>query len=263
MKMLTHPMPNATRENPALPTETIMADHIRLANTQDTMPRDIGDFVRTETAVDIHRSLDLVRQIGGPAMTMIAGVPGTGKTEALKNYAAQHAEHGVYLQAVRGEGTPWNFAHSLGDFWGYAKPTFRTVQEARMAFGHYLGQNSLLIIDEGQYLNQKNRRTGQTGEAIEWLRGTAETWGFLVALCGDLSLLSVVSSMPQVQSRMRRPVIIQEVNRSDVTALAQDTGFDSPDAISVLVAVARQKGGLRRRTRLRGQDRHNGALSGA
>ncbi len=176
---------------------------------------------------------------------MIAGVPGTGKTEAVKNYIDRHRGDCIYMQAVRGEGTPWNFAHSLGSLWGYAKPVSRTVQEAREQFAIAIGKNRLLVVDESQYLNQKNRRTGTTGEALEWLRGVADTGGFQVVLCGDLDLLPAVSSMPQLQSRMRRPIVIEGVNPKDVEAMAEGTGFDTRDAVKVLSAVSRLRGGLR------------------
>ena len=222
-----------------------MADHLRLAKTNDAPRRELGAFVMTETARDIHRSLDLVSQIGGAAMTMVAGVPGTGKSEAIKAYAEMNAKRCIYIQAVRGEGTPWNFAHSLGEYWGYSKPVFRTVQEARMKFAQYIGPDKLLLVDESQYLHQKNRRTGMTGEAIEWLRGVSDTAGFQVALCGDLNLLSAVASMPQLQSRMRRPGVIEGVNPKDVVALTAGTGFEGREAVNALVAVSGLKGGLR------------------
>jgi len=52
-------------------------------------------FVRTETARDIWRSLDLVRSIDGPAGTMISGAPGIGKTETLLEYAEQQGQEAV------------------------------------------------------------------------------------------------------------------------------------------------------------------------
>lgn len=176
---------------------------------------------------------------------MIAGVPGAGKSEAVKSCADQYPAHCIYIQAVRGEGTPWSFAHSLGNHWGYAKPSFGSVQEARMAFGPYFPSDSLLIVDESQYLHQKNRHTGKTGEALEWVRGLAETWGFQVALCGDLDLVTAVASMPQLQSRMRRSVIIKRVNARDVSEIVDGTGWESREAMSALSAIAKHKGGLR------------------
>lgn len=48
--------------------------------------------------------IDIVRRIGDAAMTMIAGVPGTGKSEAVKHYVRGNRETCIYVQAVRGEG---------------------------------------------------------------------------------------------------------------------------------------------------------------
>ncbi|WP_161785460.1 TniB family NTP-binding protein [Palleronia rufa] len=151
----------------------------------------------------------------------------------------------MLVQAVRGEGTPWNFAHSLAGIWGYAPPDFRTVPEARVTLASFIGRYRMMIVDEAQYLDQKNRRTGKCGEALEWLRGMAETGGFPVVLCGDSNLIAAVSSMPQLQSRMRRPVVIEGVRPKDVEALASGTGRDSPEAVKALAAVARKRGGLR------------------
>ncbi|WP_165971813.1 AAA family ATPase [Meridianimarinicoccus aquatilis] len=199
----------------------------------------------TDTARDILRSLSLVRQFGGAAMTMIAGAPGVGKSEALKHYAAQNGAGCIYIQAVRGEGTPWNFAHSIAAQFGYGAPDFHTVQEARMRFAQALGPDCLLIVDEAQYLDQKNRRTGRTGEALEWVRGMAKTGGFPVVLCGDLSLPNTEATMPQLQSRMRRPVYIPRVTPGDVQAMAVAEGFTDPAAARVLEVIAALRGGLR------------------
>ncbi|TDL83903.1 hypothetical protein E2L05_18720 [Meridianimarinicoccus aquatilis] len=220
-----------------------MAEHLRLAKT-DSPPR-VRGFVMTDTARDILRSLSLVRQFGGAAMTMIAGAPGVGKSEALKHYAAQNGAGCIYIQAVRGEGTPWNFAHSIAAQFGYGAPDFHTVQEARMRFAQALGPDCLLIVDEAQYLDQKNRRTGRTGEALEWVRGMAKTGGFPVVLCGDLSLPNTEATMPQLQSRMRRPVYIPRVTPGDVQAMAVAEGFTDPAAARVLEVIAALRGGLR------------------
>lgn len=72
----------------------------------DAPLREAMPSTMTETARDILRSLDLVRQIGGAAMTMIAGIPGTGKSEAVKHYAAANEEDCIYIQAVRAREPP-------------------------------------------------------------------------------------------------------------------------------------------------------------
>jgi hypothetical protein len=106
-------------------------------------------------------------------------------------------------------------------------------------------KNTLLLIDEGQFLNQHNRKTGKTGEALEWTRGLAETWGQQIAFCGDLTLASAIATMPQLQSRMRRPVIIGRVNPNDVAALIEGTGFKTAEITYLLTALAALKGELR------------------
>lgn len=225
-----------------------MAEHLRLAKTDDPPPREMrapGGFTETETAQDILRSLSLVRELGGATMTMIAGAPGAGKTQAVRHFADKHGHDCIYLSAVCGEGTPWNFAHSLSRHWGAGAPDFGTVEEARVRFAACIGRDCLLIVDEAQYLHQKNRRTGKTGEALEWLRGMAETGGFPLVLCGDLTLVQAVAAMPQLQSRMRRPVILDGVKAADVEAIARAHGLAEPDALRALTAVARQRGGLR------------------
>ena len=220
-----------------------MAEHLRLAKADSPPAR--GGFVMTDTARDILRSLTLVRQIVGPALTMIAGAPGLGKSEALKHFAAQNGGSCIYIQAVRGEGTAWSFAHSLADQFGYGAADFRTVQEARIWLARFIGPNCMLIVDEAQYLDQRNKNTKKTGEALEWVRGMAETGDFPVVFCGDLALVTAVSAMPQLQSRMRRPVVVRRAGASDVQAIAQAEGFADPAALRALEGVAGLQGGLR------------------
>lgn len=81
-----------------------MANHLRIANT-GIVRRAPGDWVETETAREILRSLDLVRAADDPAMTMIAGAPGIGKTIAAKRFCSDVGHDAVYIQAARGEGT--------------------------------------------------------------------------------------------------------------------------------------------------------------
>ncbi|QEW19261.1 hypothetical protein LA6_001444 [Marinibacterium anthonyi] len=221
-----------------------MAQHLSIANP-GIVQRGIGDWANTETAKDIRRSLDLVNAADRPALTMIAGAPGTGKTSAVQRFCETLGQDAIYIQAACGEGTAWNFAHALANLWGYAKPTFNCHSEARDKIAAYIGQGRVLIVDEAQYLNQRNRKTGQIGEAFEWLRATAETGRFHLVFCGDLDLPSSIENKPQLQSRMMRPVVIRHSSRADVAALVEGTPFANPAAIDALHAIARLKGGLR------------------
>jgi len=146
-----------------------MTQPIRLAKVSDR-PRRIGDWAETQTARDITRSLEMVTAIDGPGFTMIAGGPGTGKTTAVRRFCEARGHDALYIQAARGEGTVWNFARALSGHWGHAVPHFNTHAEARFILAQHIGRNTLLVVDEAQYLHQRNRRTGQTGAAFEWLR---------------------------------------------------------------------------------------------
>ena len=221
-----------------------MTQPIRLAKVSDRSRR-IGDWAETQTARDITRSLEMVTAIDGPGFTMIAGGPGTGKTTAVRRFCEARGHDALYIQAARGEGTVWNFARALSGHWGHGVPHFNTHAEARFILAQHIGRNTLLVVDEAQYLHQRNRRTGQTGEAFEWLRAMADEGQFDLVFCGDLHLPRAIEAMPQLQSRMMRPVVIPHASRADVAAMVAGTPFETPKAIDALHQVARMKGGLR------------------
>ncbi|MDA7427905.1 AAA family ATPase [Primorskyibacter aestuariivivens] len=221
-----------------------MTQHLRIANT-GVIRREITDWAETEAARDILRSLDLVRAADRPALTMIAGAPGIGKTTAIKRFCETLGHDAIYIQAARGEGTAWNFAKSLASLWGYAAPQFNCHAEAREKLAYMIGRGRVLVVDEAQYLDQRNGKTGKCGEAFEWLRATAEQGAFHTVFCGDLDLPRAIATMPQLQSRLLRPVVLKQVSRADVAAMVEGTAFAQPAALDALHAVARLKGGLR------------------
>ncbi|WP_457650340.1 AAA family ATPase [Profundibacter sp.] len=221
-----------------------MAQHLRIANA-GIIRRQVGDWAETETAIDIRRSLEMVWTAERPSMTMISGGPGIGKTTAIQQFCDSLGHDAIYIQAARGEGTAWNFAHALANLWGYAKPTFNCLSEARDKIAKSIGKPRVLIVDEAQYLHQRNGKTGQTGEAFEWVRATADTGGFDVVFCGDLNLPNAINAMPQLQSRMMRPVVIKQASRADVAAIVEGTAFATEKAIEVLFLIAKMHGGLR------------------
>ncbi len=220
-----------------------MAQHIRLAKITDP-PRAVGDWAETEAARDIARSLDMVTASDAPGFTMIAGGPGTGKTTAVTRFCDRLGHDALFITAARGEGTVWNFAKVLASLWGNV-PAYNTQADARLIFAGLIGPGKVLVIDEAQYLNQKNRRTGQTGEAFEWLRATADLGKFHLVFCGDLDLPRAIEAMPQLQSRMMRPVVIHHASRADVAAIVAGTRLDRVEFGDVLHGVAKLKGGLR------------------
>lgn len=211
-----------------------MAELLKFA-TAEARPRAPGDFVRTETAEDIFRSLNLMRSIEGTAMTMIAGAPGIGKTHALKQFLAPIHYDALFVSVAAGEGKPSGLAESLMRLHlGIANGN--NLTKARETIARLIGTGRVLAVDEAQYL---------TPDGAEWLRAMAESGGFDLVLCGDLRLAELVEGIPQLYSRMRRPIRITSASQADVEAVAAGTGFDSPEAIKVLCAVARLRGGLR------------------
>ncbi|MFT4013032.1 MAG: AAA family ATPase [Paracoccus sp. (in: a-proteobacteria)] len=214
-----------------------------------------GGFVMTESARDMLRSLQLVR-VAGNAMTLIAAAPGTGKTEVLKHFAVVQNGHkfGSYTPYVRdevflhtavaGEGTPWGLACQLMQMWGLGEPNSRRLTETHKMIGACIGRGNLLMIDEAQYLVQRNARGKDTWDSLEWLRAMAEEGEFSVAYCGDLALLDTANHLPQLWRQMRRRVVIRHVSKQDVAALAAHRGIAEPSLVEVLFRVARRGGGL-------------------
>lgn len=211
-----------------------MAELLRFA-TALARPRDPKDFVVTETAEDILRSLNLIRSINGSAMTMITGVPGVGKTRTLQHFCAAQGYDSFYFSVARDEGKPSGVAEVLLGFFGI-RSNGLSLTKARERLMQYIGQGRLIAVDEAQHL---------TAAGAEWLRAMAEDGGIDLVLCGDQKLADLVGGIPQLYSRMRRPVKILTASKADVVAVAEGGGFESPDAIKVLCAIAKLKGGLR------------------
>lgn len=229
--------------------ETTMTPQLRIANS-DLVQRQVGDWVDTETSADITRSLELVRSLDEPAMTMIAGSPGIGKSVTVERFRDAYPNDTFYIEAACGEGTAWNLAKSMERKWTYPN-SFQCLSEARSKFANQLGGfgryglRHALIVDEAQYLYQRNKKTGQNGEAMEWLRAVAEAGQFKLIFVGDMNLPAAIAKFPQLQSRMVRPVIVPEVTRTDVSALVSGSAFDTAPAIDLLHGIARREGGLR------------------
>lgn len=220
-----------------------MAQHLRIA-TSASVTRKLGDYVETETVADIRRSVNLIRSIGGSGMTMVAGNPGVGKTTALKALCGELSHDAIYQKAAAGEGTAWNFATAYMIRFGEYN-AFNTLAEARDILGRYTGERRLLVIDEAQHLIQRNRRNNITGEAFNWIVDVAEDHRFDVVFCGDLTLAHFVSASPRMSSRVRRPVIIKKASESDVRSVVEGTGFEAPECVRSLHAIANLTGGLR------------------
>ena len=211
-----------------------MPDYLKLANP--SLP-DAPDFVRTSTARNIMLSVEMIRAQPRPAMTMVCGVPGCGKSTTLEMLTKSDPDARL-LSIAPGEGGAFAIAEILFQKFsiGY-DPKGSTLATLRRDIGDYLQHAGIwLMIDEAQHL---------TKEGADWLRIVCEGNRTDLLLAGDLRLARMISDMPQLQSRMLRTVIVEEVTEADVRELAQAFGVQRKDSITKLHRAALFKGGLR------------------
>lgn len=207
-------------------------------------PSSARGFVMTESAENMQRSLQLVSAEAGGAITLIAAAPGTGKTEALLHFLQNRRNDAIFVTAVAGEGTPWGVACQLMELLDLGQPNSRNLLATRRMVAEEIGPDGLLLVDEAQYLVQRNPRGKDNWDALEWLRAMSEEGCFSLAFCGDLALLDTAAKLPQLWRRMRRRVVIKAVSKSDVQALCAARGLYSAEIVEVLYRVARRGGSL-------------------
>lgn len=208
-------------------------------------PADSEGFIATETAQDIQRSIGLVRSINGPAITMISGAHGIGKTEALMHYCRENAEIALFVSIAKGEGNPTHVATSIMSLFGPYRKSGTDLTILRKTVGNHIGEGRILLVDEAQNLNQRHKLSGTKGAAFEWLVAASQESGFDLVFCGDLNLQSILTEFPHLQSRVRRPVVLKSAAKADVAAFAKVEGVVGQTEIALLAAVASLPGGLR------------------
>lgn len=231
-----------------------MAQVLSFAQPPDDRPRP-GEYVETETARDITRSLSLALSTRGA--TMIAGRSGVGKSTAVDRFCAElparQGLHALRITITSGMGSPWWVATEMLKPWGKG-PQHGGGIEGAFEFlcecltprpGSAESNFSLIVVDEAQYLNHKGRRAQRPGEAFEWLRGLSEAAGVALAFVGDLALVDGVRLFPQLESRLRRPVVAKAATAGDVAALASAYGVTGDLEVQALANVARRAGALR------------------
>lgn len=218
-----------------------MAEKLKLISAEAARPV-LPRFIETETAADILHSLRVVHMRPGEAVGLICGAPGVGKSEAVWQFKAQ--TRGVYmLKAVKGEGGVWNAANELCRMLDLDEPNGRRLPDERRRIADALGAGSMLIVDEAQYLVQRNTRGKDDWSAFEWLRGMAEEGMLSLVFCGDLTLRDLQQISPPLWRRMRRRNVILRAPKADVDAIALRWGVHDPEAVKVLFSVARRGGG--------------------
>lgn len=218
-----------------------MAEHLKLIN--DEKPQsEWGSLVMTHTSKEILRSLHHIAGQPG-SITMIAAVPGAGKSETLREYQ-RSAYDTTLVQITSGEGRIRDIIDVLCAALKIDKPQSATVSEQRKYIGKVIGECSTVIFDEAQYLVNKDPRSAINFETLEWLRGMAEDSSFSLCFAGDLALSKHIAKCPQLRRRIKRPVIVKSILKDDVAAIAAHHGVNDPDAIAALYRVSNSFGGL-------------------
>lgn len=219
-----------------------MAEHLKLISPEVARPVP-GQFIETDTASDILHSLGVVYQRPGEFVGLIAGAPGVGKSETIWRF--KQMTRAVFIhKAVQGEGGVWNLANELCRLLEIDAPNGRRLPEERRRIADAFGAESMLIIDEAQYLVQRNTRGKDDWQAFEWLRFMAEEGMLSLVFCGDLTLRELEGVSPPLWRRMRRRNIIARAPKVDVQAVATQWGVADPQAVDLLFTVARKGGAL-------------------
>jgi hypothetical protein len=218
---------------PSAKTERKMAEILQLANAK-ARPSRMRSYIETPTALDMQRSLDLVRAMPEAAITMISGAPGVGKTSVLTAFCADEGHDALLLPVARGEGTPPSIARNILSMFRI-KANGLALDQMRELVEQYIGRGRALVIDEAQYVSR---------DGLEWLRSTSEAGGFDLIFAGDLSLNGTATMLPQFYRRIVRPVVIEGACRGDIEALLEGGPFDRNDlAIDTLLLAARTRDG--------------------
>ncbi len=201
-------------------------------------------FVLTETAKDILCTLAHVRSIQRPAISMKSGAFGVGKSKTLDYYQRQHPENTVIITIAKGEGNPSYVSDNiLNQFYAHRNRN-NDLSVRRRDIMRCLPPVRILIVKDAQNLNQRNKASCTKGAAFDWLAGASEEAGFDLIFEGDMTLATIMMEFPNVQGRLRRPVVINAATAGDVVALTAAYGVTDRTIIDMLTVVARRIEGL-------------------
>jgi hypothetical protein len=210
-----------------------------------TLPAaDPEGFVMTETAKDILCTLAHVRSIQGPAISIISGVFGVGKSTTIDYYQRQHPENTVVITIAKGEGNPSYVSDNILNRFYTHRNRNNDLSVRRRDIMHCLPSSRMLIVKDAQNLNQRNKASCTKGAAFDWLAGVSEEAGSDLIFEGDMTLASILMEFPNVQGRLRRPVVINAATAGDVEALTAAYGVTDRTIIDMLTVVAKRIEGL-------------------
>jgi DNA transposition AAA+ family ATPase len=198
-------------------------------------------FIETEAAKPMLATLHRVRR-DGEKIGLIAGAPGVGKSEAVRQFMEEIQWDGHLHVAIAAEGGAWNTAQALWRMLGLEeRPNGRDLAGARERIAEEL-TGKMLVIDEAQNLVDRNQRGSDNWHGLEWLRQMFDHGGFSLALVGSLELREIATRLPGLWRRTRR-TIVASAPKPDVTAVAAQWGLHDPKAADLLFKMQRRTGG--------------------
>ena len=153
------------------------------------------------------------------------------------------ARNVVEIRAVDGEGGMWNFVNALCRALEIDAPNSNRVFAERGRIAEAIGCETMLIVDEAQYLVRRNTKGRDDWEAFEWLWGMAEDGMVGLAFCGHLNLTELETACPSLWRRLKPRVIKERPSKSDRMAIACQWGIGQPDEIEALLNATRRTGG--------------------
>lgn len=171
------------------------------------------------------------------------GKSGVGKSEALLRFV-QETPKALLHTVVCAEAKPFTLAGRLMRLLDIGEPNSRDLPSAREKITEAIGPEGMLILDEAQSLVYQNPRGGANYETFSWIQALVTEGCISVVLCGELKLADAVATLPGLNRRLTRPVIIRKVPKGDVETVAAHDGVTDRKAVDELYSVARRHGAL-------------------
>lgn len=126
-------------------------------------------FIRTETALDILRTLTLMQSVNGPAVSLISGAPGIGKTETLLHYERENPQTAPRSAIPKGEGNPFHVSANILNLFNPYRRHDNDMTVRRNKIMRSLGPGRILLVDEAQNLFQRNKASCTKAASFGWL----------------------------------------------------------------------------------------------
>jgi len=204
-----------------------------------------GTFVHTVTTRRIHSFLDYARETAG--MALIIGDSGTGKTEAVREWARQN-NHGasIYLDCPTSSGLR-ALLEELALVCGLS--TYATCAQLCRAVESTLDTRNILIVDEAQRLLPATPSRRSTS-ALDFLRRLHDTRGVTVIFVSTAVFdqtrqpAAIRAYMAQLYRRVDLPLALPaKTPRSEVYQIVEAFRDDPPtDLLKTAREVADQHG---------------------